>query len=113
MEEAMRITEKYLQKLGACPAQVEVFAAEWPKGCEISRKTLRRAIELDLDISWLARKVMKGEDWKVCTEARETAWKAYEEAIETAWKACVEARETATMKALNKLNVQQIEWRMK
>lgn len=50
----MRLTAAMFRSYHACEEQVVIFAEEWPEGCEVSVETLLRAIELNLDIDWLA-----------------------------------------------------------
>ena len=53
----MIITAKLLTQHGACPDQVAIVAREWPKGAEVTEAALLRAVELGLDIAWLARMI--------------------------------------------------------
>ena len=50
----MRVTRESLAALKACPDQLEIFAAEWPDGVEVSEAALLRAVELGLDLQWWA-----------------------------------------------------------
>ncbi len=71
---------------------MQIFQKEWPDGAELTAKNIRRAIELGLDVNFVASRVLPLSVWKVydeavapaaeaCTEAVARAWKAYEEAI--------------------------------
>ena len=48
----MFITEKKLLKHQACADQLAIFVKEWPKGMKVSKKSLLRAAELELDLIW-------------------------------------------------------------
>jgi len=50
----MRVTTEDLRMLNACGDQVETFADEWPNGVEVTGDSLRRAVDLGLDIDWWA-----------------------------------------------------------
>ena len=100
-----RITAKFLLDLGAMPDcnDLETFRAEWPRGCAVNEKNANRALELGLDVRWLAKKVLpdashaKARD--ACSEARDAynkAWVAYSTAwvaYSTAWVAYSTARD--------------------
>ena len=57
----MRVTANKLRKMGACKEDgIDVFAAEWPDGCNLTKKALLRAVEIGLDVDWFAREVLTG-----------------------------------------------------
>ncbi len=97
----MYITPEFLRRRGACAEQVYIVEREWPDGAETTVDVLMRALELDVDIQWLAtllpRDMRKAYDeataiaWKAYDEAIAPAGKAYDEAIAIAWKAYLEA----------------------
>ena len=49
------ITPQLLWRHKACPAQLAIFAAEWPHGTEVTPATVARALELGLDFVWAAK----------------------------------------------------------
>ena len=57
----MQITVELLKQLGATCEQVQTFAREWPDGAEVTPESVARAVELKLDIDWLACRVLKGK----------------------------------------------------
>ena len=56
----MKITRKMLKAWEACPDQVDTFASEWPRGAEVTRENVDRAVELGLNVEWLAERVLDG-----------------------------------------------------
>ena len=48
------ITAETLTALKACTDQVAIFVAEWPDGAEVNEANVLRAVELHLDLDWLA-----------------------------------------------------------
>ena len=56
----MKITKNMLRKHEACSDQVELFAAEWPNGAEVTADNVLRAITLALDVSWLTHLMTAG-----------------------------------------------------
>ena len=117
----MNVTKQLLQAHNACDSQVDIFAAEWPEGVDITEEVLRRALALDLNLDWAAWHLLpeparkayeeataparkayeeaKAPAWKAYEEARDLAWKAYEEAKASAWKAYEEAKIAAFLAA--------------
>ena len=59
----MRITTKQLRALGACQKQLEIFAAEWPDGCEITEANILRALALNLAVDWVMPKILPAHLW--------------------------------------------------
>ena len=51
------ITVEWLTERGACHSQVVRFGAKWPDGAEPTEANLLRAVELGLDLSWLAHQL--------------------------------------------------------
>ena len=98
-----RITLAMLK--GACKEQRAIFRKEWSDGAEVTIENVRRARELDLNLSWgegwftvAALKAYReaiAQAWVAYIEATAPAWKAREEAIAQAWKAYDEAIATA------------------
>ena len=91
----MNITKKILQAHEACTSQVDTFAAEWPKGVDITEEVLRRALALKLDLDWAAWHLLSEPARKAYEEATAPARKAYEEAKAPARKAYEEAKALA------------------
>ena len=91
----MKITKRQLQRLQACTEQVNLFATEWPSGCEVSEQNALRAIELGLDVDWLAKNVLTGDKLaeydKVRDQAQAEYYKAYTSARAEYNKACAMA----------------------
>ena len=91
----MKITKRQLQRLQACTEQVNLFATEWPEGCEVSEQNALRAIELGLDIDWLAKNVLTGDKLaeyeKVCAPAWAEYKKVRDQALAEYYKVCAMA----------------------
>ena len=47
------ITLKWLQEQGACEEQQKIFGQEWGSSVKLSKKSLKRAVELKLSLLWL------------------------------------------------------------
>jgi len=69
----------------------EIFQKEWPDGVEITAKNIRRAVELELDVNFVALRVLSVSARNAYIEARVSARKAYNEAMAPAWKVYDEA----------------------
>ena len=95
----MNITKKILRAHKACTSQVDIFAAEWPKGVDITEEVLRRALALKLDLDWAAWHLLSEPARKAYEEAKAPALKAYEEAMDLAVKAYGEAKIAAFLAA--------------
>ena len=87
----MKITRAWLEERRACPDQVAVFAREWPKGAELNEANIRRALELHLDLSWLAERVLTAEPSRLYCEATAEADRLYCEATAEADRLYCEA----------------------
>ena len=87
----MRVTTTMLENLNACSQQVEIFRAEWPEGCEITKQTVLRAVELKLDIEWAAENLLSKEAFRSYQKARAPHWNTYQEACAPHLKAYNEA----------------------
>ena len=68
-----RITHDTLVDLGACAKELAAFDREWPTGVSITRGNCLRAVELGLDMEWLARSVLTGDALKEYHVARDKA----------------------------------------
>ena len=81
------ITARLLRSKGACREQVEIFAAKWPDGVEITSENCLSSAILGLDLDWAARNFLSATAEKAYQEATAPAWKAYQEARATAFYA--------------------------
>ena len=71
------ITADYLRALGADCEDLAIFSAEWPQGTRVTRKALRRAAELHLDLGWFAHQALTDARWCdyfALTEPSRGAW---------------------------------------
>ena len=62
------ITVAFLEDCCACEDQVEIFEKEWPKGAEVTKENVIRALELGLDLDWLVcgfASAVQFEYWRV------------------------------------------------
>lgn len=50
--------ERWLTRRKACSEEVAIFDAEWPNGAEISAANILRAVTLELNIDWFARRIL-------------------------------------------------------
>ena len=74
----MKITREWLEGHDACRSQVDIFAAEWPDGVEITEESLNRAVALSLNLDWLAERVLTAPAWAAYRAATATAfWAAF------------------------------------
>ena len=79
----MKVTTEMLQDLNACKDHVVVFETEWPDGMDVTRDSLQRAFELDLDVEWLLA--------NLCPEIVEKTDAAFNKALVLALEAKQEA----------------------
>ena len=90
------ITEEMLEKYDACLREVKIFKKEWPDGARVTLKNARRAIELGLDVSWLANPLLSDEDREAFGTAQNLVDDQRLAATDAAWttlcKSKVEAR---------------------
>lgn len=89
------ITPKLLRQYGACEAQYEVFKSEWPRGCAVTIKNALRAVELDLDLNWLAMVLFRGAIRTTYIQDTAPTRIAYEKAHDAAWYRYVNAHDAA------------------
>ena len=76
-----KVTVAWLRKHDACKEQVDTFKAEWPKGTLPTEKALLRAVELGLDIDWLAGHYLTVPalaEYERVRRVRAQAWAEYE-----------------------------------
>ena len=76
----MKITVAMLRAVAACPEQIAIFAAEWPKGGEVTLVNCRRAVALGLDLDFAAWHLLGAEAQRVYDAARAEAQRVYEAA---------------------------------
>lgn len=50
----MRITHDWLEEHQACASAIDTFDKRWPEGVELSPEALQEALELGLNLRWLA-----------------------------------------------------------
>jgi hypothetical protein len=81
MEESMiptHITVEWLRTEGACSDQIEIVQREWGDAAPLTRENLLRAVELRLDLDWLADELLlSAEPLRVYREATAEAWRVY------------------------------------
>ena len=73
-----KVTVAWLRKHDACKEQVDTFKAEWPKGTLPTEKALLRAVELGLDIDWLAGHYLTAPALAEYERVTAQAWAEYE-----------------------------------
>ena len=54
----MRVTAESLQDLHACPDQVDLFRATFPRGTRVTRTALVKAAKAGLDVGWWAGRAL-------------------------------------------------------
>ena len=74
------ITAQMLRDRGACNDQVNIFAAEWPGGAEVTLENCLRAAELGFNFDWAANVLLPSEARQVYRAATKEAWRAYDAA---------------------------------
>jgi len=91
----MQITVELLKQLGATCEQVQTFAHEWPDGTDVTPESVARAVNLKLDIDWLACRVLKGKALAEYCRVADAAWAAYCQVTDAAWAAYCRVRASA------------------
>ncbi len=86
-----RLTASYLDRMGACMAQISRFRAEWPDGAEITLGNILRAYEIGLNVDWLVRNCLSTEAIRSLQKSVAYASRAYSEAVATADRAYEQA----------------------
>lgn len=56
-----KITKSWLERMGACNEEINVFRKLWPRGCTINKTNVIKALERGLNVYWLAEEVLKWE----------------------------------------------------
>lgn len=83
-----KITVKWLKKNYACKDDIKVFCRVWGRKAPLTLENLKRAVELQLDIRWLARCLLRSDNeaLKVFDEAADEARRFYDGAIAEAYR---------------------------
>jgi len=89
------LTVRDLRLLSACPEQVEMFAAEWPNGVDLTEAALLRAAVLHLDLGWFASKVLTAPAQAEYDRVTAPAWAEYDRVRAPAWAEYDRVRATA------------------
>lgn len=85
------VTLEWLEEQGACEKQRLIFEQEWGASVELSLASLKRAVELELDLDWLAEYLLSASALAAYNEATASATADYDEAIAPGRKAYNEA----------------------
>ena len=87
-----RITADMLRELGAdCDRrQIAIFRNAWPGGAPVTAEAILRAHQLELDVDWLAQRVLLPGAWADFRRFRAEAWDRCLLAAEAALAARVE-----------------------
>jgi hypothetical protein len=70
----MKITATKLRKLKACEEQVARFEREWPQGANVTVQHCNRAVEIGLDLDWLAEHMLTATAWAAYKQAKAPAF---------------------------------------
>ncbi len=103
----MWVSAKMLREKDACSSEVRIFQKEWPEGAKITFKNVLRALDLNLDIDWLADHCLTAPALKVYVKIDTPAFEAYVEACDRKTttaadlRAYKKAAATALVKAAN------------
>ena len=73
----MKITAALLRRNEACREQVDIFRTEWPNGCVVNEKNIRRAVKLDLDVHWAVEYVFPPEARHSCASKSRCAYETW------------------------------------
>ena len=90
------ITADLLRALDACEEEIDLFASEWPQGCEVTDENALRAVELGIDVDWLARCALRQDHLRAYKKAIEPHVLAYQEIREPYRRAYQEAMEESS-----------------
>ena len=72
----MEITVEFLRTKKACPEQLKVFKKMFGDGAELTLPNLKRAVDADLRINWLASQIMDRQKQIIYAAAVVEAWEA-------------------------------------
>ena len=76
----MIITPRMLEQHGACKDELDIFTDEWPKGVKVTEESCLGAVELRLDIDWVAESFFPNTHWEAYRKAIASHREAYHEA---------------------------------
>ena len=79
------VTVEQLQDLDACPEQVQLFFETFGPRAEVTPDTLARALAVDLNLGWLARRVLSPPVLASLTRTTDAAWAEYDRVANAAW----------------------------
>lgn len=71
------ITTKWLEEHDACKEEIAVFRKEWGKSAPLTRKNLLRAMQLELNLEWLAAAILAGPVYGTFFATIDKAWKIF------------------------------------
>jgi hypothetical protein len=94
----LKITPKMLREAWAYVDQYEIYVKEWPDGMLVTRESLNRALELGLDIDFLAQHFFKGKQLEFYTKRYALALKKWEKSCGLAAKIAAETYNLASQK---------------
>ena len=69
----------------ACASQLLIVRREWPQGVPLTPLTAQRAVELGLDLEWIADHLLDAPAWADYTRITAKAKAEYERATAPAW----------------------------
>jgi hypothetical protein len=74
------VTAEKLEKLEACPDQVELFRQTFPApdGADYTKANILRAVAVGLNVDWFGKRVVAPSVWRAYEDATTAAWKAHE-----------------------------------
>jgi hypothetical protein len=78
------ITVNWLRARKACFGQVVLFEETFGDSVELTCANLRRAAEVQLDLGWLAVRLLEGEALAAFNAAEWLAWSTYRDAVRPA-----------------------------
>lgn len=82
-----KITKEFLeQNPRACEDQLEIWAAEWPRGMKVTEKNILRCFQLKLDVEWLIHNKLPLAAREEYHKATFPAWKKYNKAVASTWE---------------------------
>lgn len=76
--------EAIARHLPVCGDQFATVCAEWPNGIPISEASAMRAVNLELDLDWLAHRFLPTPKWVGYRRLRDAAWEEYERSRDAA-----------------------------
>ena len=89
------VTVEQLQAWNACPKQVQLFFETFGPRAEVTPDTLTRALAVDLNLGWLARRVLSPPVLASLTRTTDAAWAEYDRVANAAWAEYVRVRDAA------------------